>query len=171
MSDKKPDQNGYPEGNANSFSVSLPAGAEGQSKQLSNKVILIAGLASERSCHLAIVFAQMGSDIAIVCSRDAYQAATRVAEQVEALGQRCLTIISNSSGYLAQEVIQQVIAIFGHLDVFISYPLRPEVSKSSLTEELATNGSGHKTQRRLYRSLVFPNFSLMKAALDQIIIE
>lgn len=171
MLDRKPDQIGPPKGNNHSFSDSLPAGAEGHSKQLSNKVILIAGLASERSCHLAVVLAEMGSDIAIVCSRDAYQAATWVAEQVEALGQRCLTIMSNSSGYLAQEVIQQVIAIFGHLDVFISYPLQPEVSGPPLMNGLAMNGSEYKVQRHFYRSLVFPNFSLMKAALDQIIID
>ena len=171
MLDRKPDQIGQPEDNTTSFSVSLPTGAEGQSKQLSNKVILIVGLASERSCHLAVVLAEMGSDIAIVYSRDAYRAATRVAAQVEALGQRCLTIMNNSNGYLAQEVIQQVIAIFGHLDVFISYPPPAGLIESPSTNEMAANGLGHKARHRFYRSLVFPHFSLMKAALEQIIIE
>jgi len=167
MTERKPEQFEQPEGNSNSFS--LPAGS--QSKQLSHKVILIVGLASERSCRLAVVLAEMGSDIAIVYSSDAYQAATWVAAQVEALGQRCLTIMSNSSGYLAQEVIQRVIAIFGHLDVFISYPPQSNESRSALTNALETNGSGRQAQRRFYRSLVFPNFSLMKAALDEMVID
>jgi hypothetical protein len=79
--------------------------------------------------------------------------------------------MSNSSGYLAQEVIQRVIAIFGHLDVFISYPPQSNESRSALTNALETNGSGRQAQRRFYRSLVFPNFSLMKAALDEMVID
>lgn len=169
MTETKPDHLRPPEGSSDSYS--MPAGADGQRKQLSNKVILIIGLASEKSCRLAVVLAEMGSDIAIVCSGDAYQAAARVAQQVEALGQRCLTFLINSGGYLAPELIQQVIATFGHLDVFISYPPQPGLNQSSLGNEAAINGSVHKAQRHFYRSLIFPNFALMKATLDQIIID
>ncbi|HEX6387680.1 MAG TPA: hypothetical protein VF177_23675 [Anaerolineae bacterium] len=170
MTERKSDQSRQPASDFASTSVD-DKNADGLTNQLSNKVILIIGLASEGSCNLAVLLAEMGSDIAIVYSSDAYEAAKSVSERVEALGQRCLAIMNNSGSYLAQEVIQQVITVFGRLDVFISYPLQSGVNQPSSVNGFKANGTGQRELRYLYRSIVFPNFAFMKAALDQIIIQ
>lgn len=156
----------------NPYSYTLPVEANGQSKELSNKVVLIIGLASERSCRLAVTLAHMGADIAIIYFSDAYHAATRVCEEVKALGRRCLIITHNTSGdNPAHELVQQIITVFGRLDVFISYPMQTNIDQSLLTREMVANGAGAVSPRHLYRSLLLPNLSIIKAALHEQIAE
>jgi hypothetical protein len=147
--------------------IPLEATEESASKvELSGKVALIVGGATENGQALAVAFADRGIDIALVYFNSAHELAVDILEQIEQRGQRCLLIPGQAldgeveRGF-AREAMVQIIDAFGRLDIFINFsahdfPLGRLVKPEQKTAESV-------------RSRIFPHFNMMKAALEEII--
>ena len=147
--------------------IPLETADETQEKvELSGKVALIVGGATENGRALATAFADRGVEIVLVYFNSAHEMAVAIKEEVEAREQRCLLISGeaidgNVDKTFAREVMAQIITTFGRLDIFINYsahafPLGQIVKTEE--EEVAD-----------VRSNLFPHFNMMKAALDELI--
>lgn len=146
--------------------IPLEAAEETQDKvELSGKVALIVGGATENGRSLAVAFADRGVDIVLVYFNSAHEIAVAIKEQVETRKQRCLLISGEAidgdvDKIFAREAIAQIIHTFGRLDIFINYsthafPLGQLVRPEEEVEDV--------------RSHVFPHFNIMKAALDELV--
>lgn len=146
--------------------IPLEAAEEAQDKvDLSGKVALIVGGATENGYSLAVAFADRGVDVVLVYFNSAHEMAVAIKEQVEALGQRCLLIAGEAVGgdvdkAFAREVIAQIISTFGRLDIFINY--------SAHTFPLGQLVKPEEEEGEGVRSRLFPHFNMMKAALDEL---
>jgi|GEM_PF-2901882 len=154
-------------GSANEISIiPLEAAEEAEDKvDLSGKVALIVGGATENGYSLAIAFADRGVDVVLVYLNSAHEMAVAIKEQVEARGQRCLLIAGEAvdgdvDKTFAREVIAQIISTFGRLDIFINY--------SSHTFPLGQLVKPEEEEGEGVRSRLFPHFNMMKAALDEL---
>ncbi|MFW6062937.1 MAG: SDR family NAD(P)-dependent oxidoreductase [Chloroflexota bacterium] len=133
---------------------------------LRGKVALIVGGASENGQSLAVAFAERGIDVALVYFNDRHELAERIKSQVEARQQRCMLISGNreedeENDEFSRHVVLRILETLGRLDIFINYSARIFPFRYILEEETQ--------QQRAIRKQIFPHFTMMKAALDQII--
>lgn len=133
---------------------------------LRGKVALIVGGASESGQSLAVAFAERGIDVALVYFNDRHELAERIKSQVEARQQRCMLISGNreedeENDEFSRHVVRRILETLGRLDIFINYSARIFPFRYILEEETQ--------QQRAIRKQIFPHFTMMKAALDQII--
>ncbi|MDX1662288.1 MAG: SDR family NAD(P)-dependent oxidoreductase [Candidatus Promineifilaceae bacterium] len=134
--------------------------------ELENKVALIIGGATESGRSLAVSFAERGMDVAVVYFNAAHGMAASIKEQVEEQGRRCLLIPGAEiddgvDEQFAREVVQQIIKQFGRLDVFINFSAHAFPLQNLFHEE--------EVQEEDMREQIFPHFSMMKAALNEIL--
>lgn len=97
--------------------------------RFAGKVVLLASQHPLENAGLACRFAQLGTDVAIIYRSDlvdADQAADQmdtIRAQIEAIGQRCLLLpLGRDDSESPHRLIQQIIAVLGRLDFFISQP-------------------------------------------------
>jgi len=120
-----------------------------QEQPLQGKVSLIVGGDSESGRSLVMALAEKGSNIVVVCLDGLQETTLRLKQQVEAINQHCLLITGDpTSRGFARRVMEQILATFGRLDVFIDYS--PQNNESTGKQ-----------------SPVFPNLAMMTAALGQ----
>lgn len=133
---------------------------------LKDKVILIINGLSESGRKLAIMLAEQGSDVAVVDFTHNPTLARRICRDVEAKGQRCLvltsdTLVANKKPFL-QTAMHRIIDTLGSLDTFISYSAR-DVTKLKNVLPGVTDQNG-----RLPRQKLFDDDGLTFMALRQI---
>ena len=133
---------------------------------LQGKVALIVGGVTENGRSLAVAFAERGIDVAIVYFNGKHEMAEEIKQQVEARAQRCLLISGsreeeNENEEFSRHTVRRILDTLGRLDIFINYSARIFPFRYILEEETQ--------QQRAIRSQIFPHFSMMKAALDQIV--
>ncbi len=96
-----------------------------QKKRLKDKVILIIHGLSESGRVLAVMLAEQGSDVAVVDFVHNPTLAGRICRDVEAAGQRCLVLTSDTTAVdkkpFLQLAMDYIIQSLGGLDTFISY--------------------------------------------------
>ena len=134
--------------------------------ELENKVALIVGGATESGRGLATSFAEREMDVVIVYFNADHAMAATIKEQVEAHGRRCLLISGAEvddevDEHFSREVVQQIIHVFGRLDVFINFSAHRFPLRDLFHEEEVEEGD--------MREQIFPHFSMMKAALNEIL--
>ena len=133
--------------------------------RLENKVALIVGGASEKGEALAVSFAERGIDVALVYYEDRSEAARAIKEKVEQLQRRCLLIPGDEGSDLdnelfARRAVEQVVAVLGHLDIYINLSTEPFSFG---------DGYGETPEQRALESSVLPHLPMMRAALDEIV--
>ncbi|HZX78015.1 glucose 1-dehydrogenase [Lysobacter sp.] len=88
---------------------------------LKDKKTLITGGDSGIGAAVAIAFAREGADVAIVHLPTEKDDAQRIAEQIREAGMQALTIACDiSDPQQAQEMVEQVVADFGRIDVLVN---------------------------------------------------
>ncbi|MDT8307590.1 MAG: hypothetical protein RRC07_16780 [Anaerolineae bacterium] len=138
---------------------------ERKNVELQGKVALIVGGATDKTQSLAVAFAERGIDLALVYFNQDHARAAQIKKEVEKREQQCMLIPGHEEKdgadmYFAEAVVLQLLERFGRLDIFINlsthaFPLG----------ELLGNG---EEQLEALRSRIFPQFNMMKAALEQI---
>ena len=134
--------------------------------ELEGKVALIVGGATESGRSLAVSFAERGINVVIAYFNADHALALSIKEQVEEQGQRCLLIsgaemAAEADEAFSREVVRQIIEEFGRLDIFINFSAHAFPLQSLFHEEDAQEGD--------VREQIFPHFSMMKAALNEIL--
>lgn len=146
--------------------IPLETTEETQDKvELSGKVALIVGGATENGHSLAVAFAERGVDVVLIYFNSAHEMAVNILEQVEAQGQRCLLISGEAvdgdvDETFAREAMVQIIDTFGRLDIFINF--------SAHAFPLGRLVKSEQEKEEDVRSRLFPHFNIMKAALGEI---
>jgi NAD(P)-dependent dehydrogenase (short-subunit alcohol dehydrogenase family) len=137
-------------------------------KPLAGQVALLTDGAHFDSRSLAVSLAKRGAHLVIVYRQINAQQAQETKELVEAEGRRCLTILSKSEdSRFAREIVRQVVARLGRLDIFIDYSAMSRVSEH---EGGLANGGGMVEPRSgtsLSRSLI--NAKILTAAMTQML--
>lgn len=133
--------------------------------ELQGKVALIVGGATDKVQSLAVAFAERGINLALVYFNQDHARAAQIKQEVEQRQQECMLIPGHEQNdganmQFAEAVVLQLLERFGRLDIFINlsthaFPLG----------ELLGNG---EEQIDALRSHIFPQFNMMKAALEQI---
>lgn len=133
-----------------------------------DKVVLIVGGASEDGRTLATELAARGAHIALVYRPQAWRAAEETRRQVEAYARRCLLIPAQpqtDARQFARQVVRQVIATLGGLDVFIDYSSAP-APRPSLSEQATTARTA--VGRGAENGCLFPSVDMLAAALNEL---
>jgi hypothetical protein len=135
---------------------------EKEANQLQDNVVLIINGLSESGRVLATMLAKQGADVAIADSQQDVELAHRIERDVSANGRRCLILTPSQpkKRSFSQYSIEKIMDTFGHLDAFISY----SATDATETDEKAT------FQSEGYKSILFDQAGLTKAALRQILI-
>ena len=133
--------------------------------ELADKVALIVGGASAQGQSLARSFAERDIDIVLVYFNGDHRRATEIKEDVLAEGRRCLLISGEGADQeadeqFALEAMRQILNTFGRLDIFINFSAR----SFPIAQLLQT-----KSEPQSLRGQIFPQFQIMKAALDEIL--
>lgn len=137
-----------------------------QPVELENKVALIVGGANEKGNALAVSFAERGMDVAIIYYEENEEKAEQVRQQIEEIGRQCLLLRGEGKESLDQDIfarwaVDRILETFGRLDVFIN------VSEKRFSLS-ALNGDGTEENTPETAGL-FPQFRIMKAALNEIV--
>jgi NAD(P)-dependent dehydrogenase (short-subunit alcohol dehydrogenase family) len=122
--------------------------------RFAGKVVLLTGKQPVENASLALRFAQLGTDVALVYRADLCDE-TAVAQQtadieaaIQTAGRRCLFLpVGVPAMQSPAQLVQQIVATFGRLDFFISRPT------------FAQNESGR----------LLPQIKLAKAAMQAIL--
>lgn len=134
--------------------------------ELQGKVALIIGGATARVQSLAVAFAERGINLALVYFNQDHARAAQIKQEVEQRHQQCMLIPADDRAedeadtHFAQAVVLQLLERFGRLDIFINLSTRAFPLGGLL-------GNGEE-QISALRSRIFPQFNMMKAALEQI---
>lgn len=133
----------------------------GASQRLPGKATLITGGDSGIGRAIAVAFAKEGADVAI-SYLDEHGDAEETKQLVEKEGRKCLLVAGDiGDEAFCKEVIGQVIAEFGKLDVLVNNAAEQHVQESlkDITAEQL---------EKTFRTNVFSMFHLTKAALDHL---
>jgi NAD(P)-dependent dehydrogenase (short-subunit alcohol dehydrogenase family) len=111
--------------------------------RFAGKVVLLTGKQPVENASLALRFAQLGTDVAIVYRADLGDK-TAVAQQtadikaaIKATGRRCLFLpVSVPADQSPAQLVQQIIATFGRLDFFISRPTFAQTESGRLLPQI-----------------------------------
>jgi NAD(P)-dependent dehydrogenase (short-subunit alcohol dehydrogenase family) len=133
--------------------------------ELQGKVALIIGGATDKVQSLAVAFAERGINLALVYFNQDHGRAAQIKREVEQRDQQCMLIPGydpekGEDRQFAEAVVLQLLQRFGRLDIFINLSART----FPLGEIV---GSGEE-QLDALRARIFPQFGLMRAALEQI---
>lgn len=136
--------------------------------RLEDKVILIINGLSESGGVLAVMLAEQGSDVAIVDFEHKPTLARRICRDIEAIGQRCLVITSDSAVTekrpFLEVAMHRITDSLGKLDTFISY----SASDSETLEDGPATMTDTDEDGRVPKPDVFDQDGLTIAALRHI---
>jgi NAD(P)-dependent dehydrogenase (short-subunit alcohol dehydrogenase family) len=137
----------------------FPLAAQAEAgRSLRGKVALLVGPAGESGCSLATGLAALGADIVLLCIDGAQERAAEIKRRVEATGRRCLLLTETlMSERRLRLFIEEIVATFGRLDIYISYA-RPVMAPAHPGQPLAAVGQA-----------TLPYWPLMKSALNTMV--
>ncbi|MBD1806983.1 SDR family oxidoreductase [Microcoleus sp. FACHB-SPT15] len=131
------------------------------SNKLLGKVALITGGDSGIGRAVAIAFAKEGADMAIVYLNE-HEDAEKTQQMVKELGRNCLPIAGDlGDESFCQQVVQQTLDQFGHLDILINNAAEQHPQNS--IEDITSEQLEHT-----FRTNIFSMFYLTKAALPHL---
>lgn len=159
----QPPQQQHPPGRESEMSPKPQArGSQYQgSGKLQGKVALITGGDSGIGRSVAVLYAKEGADVAIVYLNED-QDAEETKKLVEAEDRHCLTIAGDiGNEQFCQQIVQQVIGEFGHLDILVNNAAEqhPQSSIEDISEAQL---------ERTFRTNIFSMFFMTKAALPHL---
>lgn len=137
-----------------------------QPVELENKVALIVSGANDKGYRLAAAFAERGMDVALIYFGVRDEEAKRAKQQIEAAGRRCLLLRGEGKENLDQDAfarwaVERITETFGRLDLFINVSEK-RFSLGALNGDASGAGAADA-------ATLFPQFRIMKAALDEIV--